>query len=721
MNIVHIRHIILLLLFPTLASASMLMQTGFENHEAHTPFTRDLWQEEGFQTASWDQGLKDRTEVEDQVAAQGLHALRVMYPKGEFGPAYTGCQISLLFPSRDEAYASYYLRFSENFSWGTTYYGGKLPGLAGGKNCSGGQNCDGTNGWSARFMWRGGGKLILYLYDMLKPDTYGLDIPLVHQDGSPVVAERGRWYHITERVKMNSSPDKADGEVQAWVDGEEVLFITGRKFTTCDVKIDNFYISTFHGGDDEGWCPTDTCYTFFDGIRVGTTYEDVSFQQCRKPDAGNDQALCAVGSAQLAVDMPAAYRVKWSRDGEFIHEGNRLSADLPGTYIVVADSAQCSQNDTVQLLDRLRVDLKAEDHICASSFVTLQSNLAGDQLSFQWFKDGELLNGETKASLTTKEAGHYRVVVSAENCGESSDTFTLTSGLLAVEDVAGEAGEELEIKPLLDGIYSWWSETGEHLGIGPSYRTTLPQGEHYIFVKDENGFSGTVGKKGISENAWTRSNFDKEFMQFTVERELTIDSISIYPTKALEATLNIVDEATGAVVFSQSYPGLKGGDEARLPLGVTLPAGAYHLDAQGTTAPLYHSHTDSDIHFPYTIEGLISLTGCNLDWINNKGWYMLFYNWHISAGNSCAATPVKLTGRAANGLMDANRDGLFAYQNDEILVIEGAYAGQKITVMDVTGKRIVSVQAKGDEPLRISMERWPKGIYLVNGWKVAVR
>lgn len=78
MNIVHIRHIILLLLFPTLASASMLMETGFENHEAHTPFTRDLWQEEGFQTASWDQGLKDRTEVEDQVAAQGLHAFRVV-------------------------------------------------------------------------------------------------------------------------------------------------------------------------------------------------------------------------------------------------------------------------------------------------------------------------------------------------------------------------------------------------------------------------------------------------------------------------------------------------------------------------------------------------------------------------------------------------------------------------------------------------------------------
>ena len=82
---------------------------------------------------------------------------------------------------------SYYLKFSDNFSWGTTSYGGKLPGLAGGASCSGGQMCDGTNGWSARFMWRGGGKLILYLYDMLKTDKYGEDHQLYVPDGSPNV------------------------------------------------------------------------------------------------------------------------------------------------------------------------------------------------------------------------------------------------------------------------------------------------------------------------------------------------------------------------------------------------------------------------------------------------------------------------------------------------------------------------------------------------------
>ena len=128
------------------ASATTLMRTSFENTPEGTPFTREWWSNDGFLPATWDEGLSTRTNISGDYAVNGLQSFRVMYPKNEFGTDNTGCQVPLLFDQRNEAYMSYYLMFSENFSWGTTSYGGKLPGLAGGANCSGGKMCDGTNG-----------------------------------------------------------------------------------------------------------------------------------------------------------------------------------------------------------------------------------------------------------------------------------------------------------------------------------------------------------------------------------------------------------------------------------------------------------------------------------------------------------------------------------------------------------------------------------------------
>ena len=710
----------LLLHFSMGAQASVLMQTGFENQESGSPMVRTLWTEEGFQPADWDQGLESRTQVDGKIAAQGIHSLRVMYPKDEFGPEYTGCQISLRFPSHDELYASYYLRFSENFSWGTSHYGGKLPGLAGGGNCSGGKDCDGTNGWSARFMWRADGKLILYLYDMLKPETFGLDVPLFYPDGTLVVAERGKWYHITERVKMNSSPDKADGEVQAWVNGEEVLFLTGRKFTTCDVKIDNFYISTFHGGDDETWCPTDTCYTFLDNVMIGTTYEDVCYTSCRKPDAGPDQSLCAVGTAKFLVDLPQEYSLRWMKEGKMEAEGGEFSTSTVGRYIVVADSGRCSQNDTVNVFENLNVTLPKDLHICQTSFVSLDTRLSdGASLLFQWYKDGNPIDGALHPVLTVKDAGLYSVEVSSPNCGSATDSVVVTSGLLRVDDVSGRAGDRVDLSVQGEGLYQWRDAGGELLGEGALLTIPLPQGESYLYVEDASGFDGTVGKKQLSENAWTRNNFSKEYMQFVVERTLSIDSISIYPTQALDATLNIVDEESNVTLFSRTYKGLKGGEEARLPLGVELKAGRYHIDAYGTTASLYHSHTDGDIHFPYKVEGLISLTGCNLEWINNKGWYMLFYNWHVSAGNYCAAAPVKLTGSSTNSVDAILKDQMEVYWLDGQIVVKNIPLGKKVTVMNLSGREVASCVADATT-LFFNTESWPKGVYVVDGVKVRV-
>jgi hypothetical protein len=135
--------------------------------------------------------------VDDAFSVSGKKSLRITYPKDCSGPGENGVQVPIVLPARDQYYMSYWLRFSDNFSF---RLGGKLPGLAAGAICSGGEVCDGTNGFTARFMWEAGGKVILYLYHMDKPGKWGDGTNLIYPSGDSVVFQRGKWYQIMERV-----------------------------------------------------------------------------------------------------------------------------------------------------------------------------------------------------------------------------------------------------------------------------------------------------------------------------------------------------------------------------------------------------------------------------------------------------------------------------------------------------------------------------------------
>ena len=62
-----------------------------------------------------------------------------------------------------------------------------------------------------------------------------------------------------------------NGRVQAWIDGELVLDVDTLRL--CDyenVKVDKFYLSTFHGGSSAEWAPTHDCFIRYDNFTVST-------------------------------------------------------------------------------------------------------------------------------------------------------------------------------------------------------------------------------------------------------------------------------------------------------------------------------------------------------------------------------------------------------------------------------------------------------------------
>lgn len=177
----------------------------------------------------------------------------------------------------EEAYFRYYIRFGE--SWNPSKDGGKLPGLAGiyDRGGWGARKSNGVNGWSARgsfivqpkasspyAKYRGVGS---YVYHTRMRDQYG--------DawgwglGPTGLLEKNRWYSIEQRVKLNT-PSRADGVLQAWIDGKQVFSREDIQYRSVpDLRIESVWLNVYHGGAAPA--PQDMTL-FMDNIVVARRY-----------------------------------------------------------------------------------------------------------------------------------------------------------------------------------------------------------------------------------------------------------------------------------------------------------------------------------------------------------------------------------------------------------------------------------------------------------------
>ncbi|MGF1520796.1 MAG: polysaccharide lyase [Leptolyngbyaceae cyanobacterium] len=190
--------------------------------------------------------------------------LRVHYPAGSASPSVSreagvplgGAQFyaDLALPPQTQLRLTYWVRFAENFDF---VKGGKLPGLFGGEGASGGNIPDGTDGFSTRLMWRRDGDGEVYAY-LPTSEGYGTSIGRGNWRFQP-----GTWYQIQQEVRLNH-PERSDGQIQLWVDGELVIDESDLNFRTVEsLQIDGLFFSTFFGGGDPSWATPRDVYIDF--------------------------------------------------------------------------------------------------------------------------------------------------------------------------------------------------------------------------------------------------------------------------------------------------------------------------------------------------------------------------------------------------------------------------------------------------------------------------
>jgi hypothetical protein len=188
----------------------------------------------------------DRAQLITTADAPGGAMLRIAYPKGSASRRADGedggMQAYLPLPDapRDELYLQYFVRFQPDFDF---VRGGKLPGLYGGTVTGGQVIPDGTNGFSTRYMWRGGGDGEVYAY-----------LPTSEDHGTSL--GRGCWFFAANQ----------------WV-GIEQRVQRGLTYRTTDqLKIDGLFFSTFFGGGDESWASPVDQYADFASFTISDSF-----------------------------------------------------------------------------------------------------------------------------------------------------------------------------------------------------------------------------------------------------------------------------------------------------------------------------------------------------------------------------------------------------------------------------------------------------------------
>ena len=242
--------------------------------------------------------------------------MRVSYPTGGVGTALGGAQFKVPLPgSYNELFVSYRIRFAAGFDF---VKGGKLPGLCGGDCNTGGDVPDGTDGFSARLMWRANGKVMQYMYMPDQKSQWGDN--LYWAEGGQRFFEPGTWHQVQTRIVMNT-PGESDGIIQSWFDGEMALDRSDIRLSDVgSLGVDTLYFSTFFGGSSDDWAPTADEVIDFDDILVSTAplrfMPEVSFTDgtkmglaCERPQlvvVNGAPAAIVIGGIPKALSLPTS-------------------------------------------------------------------------------------------------------------------------------------------------------------------------------------------------------------------------------------------------------------------------------------------------------------------------------------------------------------------------------------------------------------------------------
>ena len=442
-----------------------IFTADFENSGAGI-YTRNQLRAD-WNTPAWSQGVDEgRVSLVEQES--GSTVLAVEYPAGKYGTRETGAQWKLNF---DESYTSVELSYDVQFEEGFDFVkGGKLPGLFGGEGNTGGGIPTGMDGFSARMMWRGNGRVVQYVYYPDQPEHFGHDMPWTDPaTGEDLMFTPGTWHNVVHQLKLNT-PGERNGVLRTYFDGQLALEVQGLRFRdTTDFAIDGMYFSTFFGGGSDSWSTTADETIYFDNFRISEiTFEDqpqpvMPPEVAPEPVPSPNPTLPSVGDQPLPTADVSLALAQAIADGRILSSpavGDAVPHRFDGTPLQPLTTATFNQAvPSSDWWSSVVMPVFGDD---------FSAPLHAHPLTVQATSTGLLVGAptETTVAVTGATTAEYK----------TPHRFDLQLELLQQDSANQFAVEE----------YGDWSFTGRWLGGDTQPTATLAQGSPVVWLDDVN-------------------------------------------------------------------------------------------------------------------------------------------------------------------------------------------------------------------------------------------
>ncbi len=142
--------------------------------------------------------------------------------------------------------------------------------------------------------------------------------------------------------------------------------------------------------------------------------------------------FCQNGSVVLNASTGAGYTYEWYKDGNIINDfiGSSYTANQTGSYTVKVINGSCNATSsattvTVNPNPTAAINAAGVSTFCQGGSVILNAS-TGSGNTYEWYKDGNLINGSITSSYTTNQSGSYTVKVINGACNATSSATTVT-------------------------------------------------------------------------------------------------------------------------------------------------------------------------------------------------------------------------------------------------------------------------------------------------------
>ena len=378
------------------------------------------------------------------------------------------------------------------------------------------------------------------------------------------------------------------------------------------------------------------------------------------PDLGPELTLCGTGSATITATVDLSnlkqgeqVTYKWYKGSTLLSQHNgktSITVTEAGTYtceLVETHNEWSTTGKVVVSATLPDIAIGDDAELCKVTSATFSTDVAGDGITYAWYKDNKAIAGATTNSYTAYSAGTYKLTISASGCASKSDEAKVTSQLpVVVGDTICTAGTAT-LSVTTSGEYSWYSvaEEGNALASGSTYSPNITKTTTY-YVQDASSINFTAGPKQNSFSG-TAVNWGEISAVFTTYAALQITSIDVYiqdvynqGNQTFTATLenNSGAKQTFTATANVSGKGYKTVSFENSPIVISTP-GSYKLNIKPSNAAVGFYENGPNYSTYQGNQEVIKFTGATNGTQSNHPFPGLA-NWVINSGSSCARTPV---------------------------------------------------------------------------------